>query len=49
MKLHALIADYQTDIQIEDEGGRVLAEIDDRRYELDVHESGPNSYLLIAR
>jgi len=48
MKLHAVIADYQTDIQIEDEGGRVLAEIDDRRYELDVHESGPNSYLLIS-
>ena len=48
MKLHALIADYQTDLQIEDEGGRVLAEIDDRRYELDLHESGPNSYLLIS-
>jgi biotin carboxyl carrier protein len=48
MKLHAVISDYQTDIQIADEGGRVFAEIDDRRYEIDVHESGPNSYLLIS-
>ncbi len=48
MKLHVTIADYQTDIQIADDGGRVIAEIDDRRYQLDVHESGPNSYLLIS-
>ena len=48
MKLHVTIDDYQTDIQIADDGGRVVAEIDDRRYELDVHESGPNSYRLIS-
>jgi len=48
VKLHVTIADYQTDIQIADDGGRVIAEIDDRRYQLDVHESGPNSYLLIS-
>jgi len=49
MKLHATIAEYQTDIQIKDEGRRVFAEIDDRRYELDVHESGSNGcYLLIS-
>ena len=48
MRLHAVIADYQTDIQIRDDGGRVVAEIDDRRYELYVRESGPNSYLLIS-
>jgi biotin carboxyl carrier protein len=48
MKLHATIDDYQTDIQIRDEGGRVLAEIDERRYELDVHESGASGYLLIS-
>jgi len=48
VKLHVTIDDYQTDIQIADDGGRVVAEIDDRRYELDVHESGPNSYLLIS-
>ena len=39
MKLHAVIADYQTDIQISDEGGRVFAELDGRAYELDAHES----------
>ena len=48
MKLRAVINDYQTDIQIADEGGRVFAEIDGRRYELDVHESGPHGYLLIS-
>ncbi len=48
MKLHATIDDYQTDIQIKDEGGRVFAEIDERRYELDVHESGASGYLLIS-
>ena len=48
MKLHAVIDDYQADIQIADDGGRVVAEIDDRRYELDVRETGPNSYLLIS-
>ena len=48
MKLHAVIADYQTDIQIGDDGGRVFAEVDDRRYELDVHESGSNGYVFIS-
>ena len=48
MKLHATTDDYQANIRIRDEGGRVFAEIDDRRYELDVHESGSNGYLLIS-
>jgi biotin carboxyl carrier protein len=48
VKLDVTINDYQTNIQIADEGGRVLAEIDDRRYELDVHESGPHRYLLLS-
>ena len=48
MNLRAAIADYQTDVQIWDEGSRVFAEIDDRHYELDVHQSGPNGYLLIS-
>jgi biotin carboxyl carrier protein len=48
MKLHATIADYQTDVRIKDEGSRVFAEIDDRRYELDVHESAAGRYLVIA-
>jgi biotin carboxyl carrier protein len=48
MKLRATINDQQSDIQMSDEGGRVFAEIDDRRYELDVHGSGASGYLLIA-
>jgi biotin carboxyl carrier protein len=48
MKLHATINDHQTNIRIKDEGGRVLAEIDGRLYELDVHESGTNGYLLVT-
>jgi biotin carboxyl carrier protein len=49
MKLHATIAGYQNDIHIKDDGRRVFAEIGDRRYELEVHESGSNGcYLLIS-
>ncbi len=48
MKLLAFIADYRTDIRIRDEGGQVFAEIDGRRYELDLYESDPNGYLLIS-
>jgi biotin carboxyl carrier protein len=45
MKLHAAIADYQTEIQIRDDGERVLAELDGRAYELDAHESA-DGFLL---
>jgi len=48
MKLHAIINDRQTDVQLWDEEARAVAEIDGRRYELDVHDSGANSFLLIA-
>jgi biotin carboxyl carrier protein len=48
MKLHAVTGNDQTEIQIRDEGGRVFAEIADRLYELEVHESGPGRYLLIS-
>ena len=48
MKLHATIADYQTEVRIKDEGQRVFAEIDGRRYELDVHESAVGMYSLIS-
>ena len=49
MKLNVTIADHQTDIQLWDEGRRVLAEVDGRRYELEVPESGPNDYVLISQ
>ena len=48
MKLHATIADYQTDILIQDDGSRVHAEIDGRGYTLDVREAGASGYVLIA-
>ena len=46
MKLHAVIADDQTDIQFRDEGSRAFAQIDDRTYELEVRDS-PEGFLLI--
>ena len=48
VKLHATIADYQTDILIQDAGSRVHAEIDGRGYPLEVRESGAGGYTLIA-
>jgi biotin carboxyl carrier protein len=45
MKLHATVADYQTGIQIRDDGGHVFAELDGRAYELDIHESA-DGFLL---
>jgi biotin carboxyl carrier protein len=45
MKLHAAIADYQTEIQIREDGGRVFADLGGRAYELDAHESA-DGYLL---
>jgi biotin carboxyl carrier protein len=48
VKLHANIADYQTDILIQDVGSQVSAEIDGRRYTLAVRESGAGGYVLIS-
>jgi biotin carboxyl carrier protein len=48
MKLHATIADYQTDVLIQDDGARVSAEIDGRSYALEVRESGDSVFMLIA-
>ena len=45
MKLHAAIADYQTEIQIREEGERVFAELDGRAYELQAHEAA-DGFLL---
>ena len=49
MKLSATIADRQTVVQIWDEGPRLVAEIDGRRYTLNVHESGPDGYLFVSQ
>jgi biotin carboxyl carrier protein len=49
MKLHANIAkDYQTNIQIRDEGSRVFAEVDGRTYELNINESSKGGYLIVS-
>lgn len=49
MKLHANIAkDYQTNIQIRDEGSRVFAEIEGRSYELNIQESSKGRYLFLS-
>jgi biotin carboxyl carrier protein len=47
MRLQATIDDYQTDIQIQDEGPRVIAEIDGRQYDLSVHEKSGGEYLIV--
>jgi biotin carboxyl carrier protein len=48
MKLNAKIADRESVVNIHD-GAHVVADIDDRHYELEVHESGPDSYLLTSQ
>ena len=48
MKLRASIDDYQTDIQILDQGSLLNADIDARRYELKVLELDGRGYLFIS-
>ena len=47
MKLRADIAGESYSVDFRRYGHRVVTEIDDRRYELYVHESGPQEFLLI--
>ena len=47
MKLRADIAGESYSVDFRPYGSRVITEIDNRRYELDVHESGPQEFLLI--
>jgi len=48
MKLHATIAEFEADVEIRRENDRAYATIGGVEYELDVHESGGGSYLLIS-
>ena len=48
MKLNAQIADRESVVTIRD-GARLAAQIDDRHYHLEVHESGPERYLLTSQ
>jgi len=49
MKLTATIIDYQTDVQVWDEGRRVVAEINGRRYELEIESHPPHGYLFVSQ
>ena len=46
MKLKAEVNDQEVDLTFEDSGEQLNVEIDGRRYELRVHTTGDNSYLL---
>jgi biotin carboxyl carrier protein len=46
MKLHAEIADTKHEIEIKRGGGRVVANIDGRNYDVEVSEPEPNVYLI---
>ena len=48
MKLSAQIAGATSAVNLQGDGDRVHAEIDDRHYEVDVHESGDSGFLLIS-
>ena len=49
MKLHAQVAEYKADIDIRDEGERVFAEIDGRRYQVAAQQAGAGRYILISQ
>jgi len=48
MKLRASTTDYEAEIVISDQGSRVVADIGDRHYELEVYQSGETDYLLLT-
>lgn len=48
MKLNAVIADYEGALDIQIEGGQVRAEVDGRRYEIDLARLGNNQMLLVS-
>jgi biotin carboxyl carrier protein len=48
MKLRASVGEYQTDIQILDQASRLSADIDGRRYEVNVLELDGGGYLFIS-
>lgn len=49
MKLTAEMAGERLALDVRREGGRVFAEVDGRRYEIDAHELGAGEYLLLHR
>ena len=47
MKLHATLFDLETNVDLRLERSRVLVALDDRQYELDIHESAGNQLLIM--
>src|SRR5437868_15164813 len=47
MKLHATIVESEIDIELHEHGSHVLAVVDGRKYDVDVHLVRDNHYLLI--
>lgn len=48
MKLRFTLANRETEIDIRREGSHAVAEIDNRRYEVDVHERGVGGLILVC-
>ena len=48
MKLNAKFCEREANVEIRWAGSRVFAEIDNRAYELDLHEFGLGRYMLIS-
>jgi biotin carboxyl carrier protein len=47
MKLHAIVSESQTDIEIRGQGARITAVVDGRKYELDFQRASGGHYLLL--
>src|SRR2546430_17328030 len=47
MKLHAIIAESEIEIDLHEQGSQVVAVIDGRKYDLDVRHLRDHHYLLI--
>src|SRR5439155_18219928 len=48
MKLHATIAESQIEVELHERDSKVLADIDGRKYEVEVLRSHDDHYLLIC-
>jgi len=48
MKLHATIAENQIEVELHEQGSRLLAVVDGRKYEVDASRLRGNHYLLIS-
>jgi biotin carboxyl carrier protein len=49
MKLHATLSGHRADVEVRREDAGVIASVDDRRYELTIHEFAPNRFFLMSQ